>query len=129
MTERLRYPRLWEAVRTSWHRDEDEYSTVDAVLLDHVNHVLRNEYRTERGWGGFAGGMAPAPDVTAVAIQRDAHMIVDGVPLDAIRIDTDPHVYALAAALTAECTLSVVVPRAELDRIRLEFRSSDLGSG
>ncbi|MEN8603293.1 hypothetical protein [Microbacterium rhizosphaerae] len=99
MAERLRFPQLHEAVRTSWHREEHERSTVDAILLHHVNHVLRNYVRAERGWDGRLGSLNPAPDVTAAAIQRDARVVVDGRMLDGIRIDTDPHVYGLGAAL------------------------------
>ena len=123
MAERARYPQLHEAVRTSWYRAEDEYSTVDAVLLHHVNHVLMNHFRAERGWAGLVGGMRPAPDVTAAAIQRDAGLVVDGDPLDGIRVNTDPHVYALGARLPSGGILTVVVPRDDLDYLKLEFQT------
>jgi hypothetical protein len=40
--ERLRYPQLCEAVRTTWHRTPSERSSVQSLLADHVNHILMN---------------------------------------------------------------------------------------
>ena len=47
--ERMRYPQLWEAVRTTWNRDASERSSVRSVLVDHVNYILMNQYRQELG--------------------------------------------------------------------------------
>ena len=56
LVERMRYPRLWEAVRTSWYREESEFTTVDQLLVDHANYILMNQFREELGltsddWG------------------------------------------------------------------------------
>ena len=47
--ERLRYPQLWEAVRTTWQREP--HSSLQYLLADHVNHILMNQYRQEL-WPG-----------------------------------------------------------------------------
>src|SRR5690606_12749222 len=41
--ERMRYPRLMEAVRTTWQREETEYTTRDRLIVDHANHILMNQ--------------------------------------------------------------------------------------
>lgn len=123
LAEEMLYRQLWEAVRTSWHREEDEHATLEAVLLAHVNHVLRNRFREERRLGGHFGGVHDAPDVTASAIQRDTTVEVDGVPLEGLLLDTDPHVFALAAALPSGGTLSAVIPREDLPLVRLAFQT------
>jgi hypothetical protein len=122
LTERLRYPQLWEAVRTSWYRRDFEPS-LDEVLLEHVNEVLRTQFRVERGLEGRIGGLDPAPDVTAASIQRDAEVTVDGAIHRGIRIDTDPHVYAVAVRVGEGRTLTAVVPRDELGYVTLAFRT------
>ncbi len=52
----LRYPMLWEAVRTSWNRDASEHNTLAQQLVDHANHILRNRYREQLG-------LQPGPDI------------------------------------------------------------------
>jgi len=42
--ERMLYPMLWEAVQTTWHREETEYSTLAALLVQHTNYVLMNQF-------------------------------------------------------------------------------------
>jgi hypothetical protein len=49
--ERMRYPLLWEAVRTTWHREPSALSSLHRVLVDHVNYILTNRFRTELGLG------------------------------------------------------------------------------
>ncbi|MDN3311766.1 hypothetical protein QWJ90_12585 [Microbacterium oryzae] len=123
LTEQLRYPRLWEAVRTSWFRDETDYSTPDAVLVEHVNHVLRNSYRAERGLEGRAGSLPPAPDVTTRAVQHHGSLTLEGVPLNALVVDTDPHVYAIGATTRNGGIVTVVLPREEIERIQVELQA------
>lgn len=123
IAEEMLYRQLWEAVRTSWHREEDEHATLEAVLLAHVNHVLRTRFREERSFVGHFGGVYEAPDVTASAIQRDATVEVDGQDLEGLRLDTDPHVFAVAAALPSGGALSAVIPREDLPAVRLSFQT------
>ena len=46
---RMRYPMLWEAVRTSWHREPTDFSTPSYLLVEHANYILMNRFRTELG--------------------------------------------------------------------------------
>ena len=47
--ERMRYPSLWEAVRTCWTRDGSECTTLSRQLVDHTNYILTNQFREESG--------------------------------------------------------------------------------
>ncbi len=49
--ERMRYPMLWEAVRTTWHRVPSELSAPARLLVEQANHILMNRFRTELGLG------------------------------------------------------------------------------
>ncbi len=128
LTGSLRYPQLWEAVKTSWHRD-DQHPDLDEELLHHINHVLMNRFRTERGLAGHLGGLPPAPDVTAHAIQRNITVTVDGAAHEGIAIDTDPHVYAIATVLPDGRILTTVLPRDELEYVKVEFATRTLEAG
>ena len=113
-----RYPMLWEAIRTSWYRDAATPS-IDEVLVDHTNYILMNQFRVERGLIGSIGSLPPAPDVTANSVQRDATLRVDGIDRQAVRIDTDPHVFAIGAPV-GDTLVTVVVNRDELPHINIE---------
>ncbi|MGK9219641.1 MULTISPECIES: hypothetical protein [unclassified Microbacterium] len=123
MTEQMRFPQLWEAVRTTWHRDHSEEASVAGVLVQHANHVLRNTFRVEHGLEGIAGGLPPAPDIHERAVQRPISLMVDGLELDGAFIDTDPHIYAIGAELPTGGIVTVVVPRDELPLITLELET------
>jgi hypothetical protein len=113
-----RYPMLWEAIRTSWHRDAGEQS-IDEALVDHTNYVLMNQFRVQRGLDGSFGSLPPAPDVTAASVQRGATLRVDGVDRPAVRIDTDPHVFAIGVPVD-DTLVTVVINRDELQHLALE---------
>ncbi|WP_395640306.1 hypothetical protein [Pseudolysinimonas sp.] len=120
--ERMRYPTLWEAVRTTrvgaGVQLADEQLTAELVLLRHVDYVLMNTFRDERVRGGFPGQLLGPP--TAKAIESGVPVSIDGTDVDGIRLDTDAHVYALAADL-GDRILTAVIPRDELPYVRLEF--------
>lgn len=113
-----RYPMLWEAIRTSWYRDAAAPST-DEALVDHTHYVLMNRFRAQRGLDGSFGSLPPAPDVTAISVQRDATLRVDGIDRQAVRFDTDPHVFAIGATVD-DTLITVVVNRDELPHLTLE---------
>lgn len=112
-----RYPMLWEAIRTSWYRDAAP--SIDEVLVDHTNYILMNQFRAQRGLEGSFGSLPPAPDVTAISVQRDATLRVDDIDRQAVRIDTDPHVFAIGATV-GDTLVTVVVNRDELPNINIE---------
>ncbi|MFF5791400.1 hypothetical protein ACFY5D_05075 [Paeniglutamicibacter sp. NPDC012692] len=118
--ERLRYPLLWAAVQTSWHRDPSKGPSVDEQLVDHVNYILMNQFRQERGLSGYPWDK-PAPDVTVRAVNHRVKVLVDGVEVPAAEIDTDPFVYGIGAELHGGGVVTAVIPRAELGHVRIEF--------
>ncbi|MFJ6418257.1 hypothetical protein [Paeniglutamicibacter sp. NPDC091659] len=117
---RLRYPLLWEAVHTSWHRDPSERTSVGGLLVDHVNYILMNQFRQERGLSGYPWDQ-PAPDVTVRAVNRRVSVVLDGVDVPAAEIDTDPFVYGIGAELDGGGVVTAVIPRSELGHVRIQF--------
>ncbi|WZH38795.1 MAG: hypothetical protein PIR02_08995 [Microbacterium enclense] len=110
------YPMLWEAVRTTSHR---EPSPVADELIDHANHVLRNRFREELGLpAGPGGGDAWKVSPTGLG---PATLRVDGEERPAVRIDTDPFVVGLGLALDPHTVCTVVVPRDDLGAFDLEL--------
>jgi len=125
MAERMRYPSLNEVVRTTWLRERGQERTLDDLLLEHVNHVLNDDFREQRGWVGMPWDR-PAPEVTARAVQRGIPLLVDGVPVEGIQVDTDPFVYGVAADLDGRGLFSAVLPRDELGFIEVGFASASV---
>lgn len=117
---RLRYPQIWEAVRTTWHRDPSERPSLGDVLVDHVNYILMNQFRQERGLSGYPWDR-PAPDVTVRAVNGRVSVMVDGIEVPAAEIDTDPFVYGIGAELEGGGIVTAVLPRAELKHIQIQF--------
>lgn len=117
--ERMRYPHLWEAVRTSWSREPGEQDTVAEHLIHHANYVLRNQFREELGLPDGpvedrAWAIRPAA-VNATEVWID----LDGRRVPASEIDTDPFVYAIGAAVDACTVVTVVIAREHLPFVRL----------
>jgi hypothetical protein len=118
--ERMRYPQLWEAVRTTWHRDSSERTSVRSVLVDHVNYILMNQYRQELGLSDKAWDQ-PAPAVTDLMVNGKVSVLVNGVEVPGAEVDTDPFVYGIGAELAGGGVVTAVLPRAELKRIQVQF--------
>jgi len=117
--ERMRYPMLWEAVQTTWQRQDSEHSTLDARLVQHANHILMNQFREELRLGIHDWD---SPALTSERVVRHGvHVPIDGVSMSGAEIDTDPFVYAVGAKLPSGGTLTVVVPREHLPHLTLEF--------
>lgn len=127
MVERLRYPQLWEAVRTSWHRDDPDYSTLEHQLVHHTNHILMNRFREELGLPhgptGHTGDRAWR--ATETSVNPAASVLVDGVETQASEIDTDPFVYAVGVRLTPDIVATAVIPREFLPLVRVELATRD----
>ncbi|BDZ52183.1 hypothetical protein GCM10025867_44240 [Frondihabitans sucicola] len=121
MVERLRlmrYPMLWEAVQTTRESGEGR-ETVEAVLVGHVNHIVTNSFRDERVRGDFPGEL-DSP-VTEKHIER-VPVVVDGMEVPGVRIDTDPDVFGLGVALEGRIATAVVA-REFLPRVTLAFET------
>lgn len=44
--QNMRYPQLWEAIRTTWHRDLTGHPSLAQQLVEHANHILNTSTRT-----------------------------------------------------------------------------------
>ncbi len=117
--ERMRYPMLWEAVQTTWHREETEYSTLAALLVQHTNYVLMNQFRDQLGLG-VQDWSSPALTTERV-VRRGVDVSIDGAVVSGSEIDTDPFVYAVGATLPSGGTLTAVVARNHLPYLALAF--------
>ncbi|MET3175117.1 UNVERIFIED_ORG: hypothetical protein ABIB52_002979 [Arthrobacter sp. UYCu721] len=118
--ERMRYPQLWEAVRTTWHRDSSERTSVRSMLVDHVNYILMNQYRHELELSNNPWDQ-PAPAVTDLTVNGQVSVLVNGVEVPAAEVDTDPFVYGIGAELAGGGVVTAVLPRAELKLIQVQF--------
>ena len=120
--EILRYPRLWEAVRTTWSRDPSDYTTLDRQLVDHTNNILMNHFREELG-------LSPGPTgdgswrVSPSSVNAAATLEVDGEEIPAVEIDTDPFVYAVGVQLQPDLVTTVVLARENLPYVRLALHT------
>lgn len=117
----MRYPQLWEAVRTSWNRDSSEHTTLPRQLVAHANHILRNKFSRQLG---FETG--PVHDdgdwaIKESAVNPSATLEIDGVPVPAYEIDIDPFVYAIGAQTRADVVVTVVIAREHLPLLRVSL--------
>ncbi|WP_125612709.1 hypothetical protein [Specibacter cremeus] len=115
---RMRYPLLWEAVRTTHISDGSTWRTPELALVDHVNYIVMNIFRDERVRGEFPGDLFDP--VTEACIEHGVPIVIDGVTVPGLRIDTDPHVLGLGADL-GDKFLTAVLARRDLPFLRLEF--------
>lgn len=117
--ERMRYPILWEAVQTTWNRDDSEYTTLAYLLVHHANHILMNHFREQLGLG-LHDWDSPAL-ITERAVRHGVDVTIDGLTVTGAEIDTDPFVYAVGANLPSGGTLTTVISREHLPYVNLEF--------
>jgi len=115
---RMRYPMLWEAVRTTWHREPSELCAPARLLVEHANHILVNRFRKELGLGDVCTDRFAAR-LTERAVNPRATVTVDGIEMPAYEIDTDPFVYAIGAELEVGTVVTAVVPRDDLEYVQI----------
>lgn len=120
--ERMRYPWLWDAVRTTRVIDDSVVTWVSAEteLVDHVNYVLMNVFREERTRGDAPPEVLGA--ATVRAIEHGIPISLDGVEVSGMRIDTDAHVYGVAIDL-GDRIVTAVVPRDMMPYFTMTFAS------
>jgi len=116
---RMRYPLLWDAVRTTYFSEGSSPHSPEAALVQHANYILMNTFRSERMRGGFPGEMV-AP-LTEDPIEHGFPIMVDGVEVAGMRVDGDPHVFGLAADLGGRL-LTAVFAREHLPFLTLAFQ-------
>jgi len=108
--QRMRYPMLWECVRTRWCRQPGVFDTVQSVLAAHVRHVLVNQFQEDRG-----------RPMNERHVEPGVPVLVDGATREGFRVDTDPRVYGLGVELDAHTVLSAAIPRDALAHVRVAF--------
>ncbi|NUU32335.1 hypothetical protein HNO80_12115 [Arthrobacter sp. C9C5] len=118
--ERMRYPHLWEAVRTTWHRNPSPGTSLRSVLVEHVNHILRNRYQQELGLSDGSWDQ-PAAAVMDRMVNDQVGVIVNGAEVPGAEVDTDPFVYGIGTELAGGGVVTAVLPRAELMLIQVQF--------
>ncbi|MBH0082222.1 hypothetical protein [Salinibacterium sp. SWN167] len=121
--ESMRYPALWEAVQTHWHRDESEVTDVGALLTQHANYILMNQFQKELGLDEQHGERrAPMPERR---ITRPTTVVIDGRIVDGVEVAPDPLIYAVGATLPSGGVVTAVFPRQHLPFITAEFATHD----
>lgn len=124
----MRYPSLWEAVRTTYFSDQSARQSAETALIEHLNYIVRDVFREERMRGEFPGNLFD--EATEKHIQHGVAISVDGHTVPGMQIDTDPHVLGVPADL-GDRILTAVLSREYLPAVRLEFvtRSSAAAEG
>jgi hypothetical protein len=120
--EMMRYPQLWEAVRTCWTGDGSEYTTLSMQLIDHTNYILMNQFRDELGLAPGPTGDGPWK-VGPSSVNTAAVLELDGADVPAFEIDTDPFVYAIGAQTRPDVVTTVVIAREHLPYLRLALHT------
>ena len=115
--DRMRYPLLWEGVRTT-HFVEGTPRPVEDVLAEHMNHILMNVFQNERVVGGFPGELTNRVETGSSSTGR--RILLDGEEIEGMCVDTDPHVLGLGAVIGTGI-LTAAIPRDYLPYLRLEF--------
>lgn len=118
--ERMRYPQLWDAVRTTWRRDASERVSLASLLAAHVaqvanlmdQHAPAERDTVERP----SASEPPMPvDGSPEAIR------LDGVPVAATASDIDRRLLAIGFQTGPSSFVTAVLPRAELSYLRVAF--------
>ncbi|MEN3615947.1 hypothetical protein AAH979_41505 [Plantactinospora sp. ZYX-F-223] len=117
---RMRYPMLWECVRTQWSREPGAFDTVETLLVAHVNHILINQFRQTRVTGDGLPCELDNP-MDERCVEPRIPVLVDGVARNGCRVDTDPHVYGLGVDLDTHTVLTAAIPRDALPYLEIAF--------
>lgn len=116
---RMRYPVLWEAVRTSVPIPAERSRPIEARIGAHMNDVLRNTFpgrvRSRRG-----GMPVVAATLREEDVSRGVPLLIDGEQTRGFRVDTDPDVIALGARVDGRY-MTVVIDRKIAPHIKMEF--------
>jgi hypothetical protein len=116
--ELMRYPMLWESVMTT-RAAHSGHETPESTLVDHANYIVTNTFRDQRVVGGLPGVLDSPVSVRHI---QYGSVRVDGVDVPGMRIDTDPHVYAVGADL-GDRILTAVVARDHLEYVTVAFET------
>ncbi len=116
---RMRYPVIWEAVRTSVPIPAERSRPLESRLAAHMGDVLRNTFpgRVRSRRGGIPVVAAALRDEDVV---RGVPIIVDGETVRGYRVNTDPDVVVMGARVDSRY-MTVVLDRKIVPDIRMEF--------
>jgi hypothetical protein len=117
---RMRYPMLWECVRTRWCGRPRAFDSAPALLVAHVNDILVNRFQQTPVVGNDAPHDLANP-VDRRCVEPDVPVLVDGMAWEGFRVDTDPQVYGLGVDLDAHTVLTAVIPRDALTYVEVAF--------
>ena len=106
--EALRFPMLWETVRTA-RRDADGATSLAESLARHLDHVLINTVEGRRRRSGDRPGRELDGPVNP-AHARPATVVVDGLPREGVEIDTDADLTGWAV-IVDDLVVSVALDR------------------
>lgn len=115
--DKMRYPRLSEAVRTTWRRDPAPGDLVDEIV-HHSNHILMNRFREELGLP-IGSTEETGWQVKPTAVNTAASVMVDGTRMPSVEIDTDPFVFAIGVRIADDLVVTAVIPREFLPMLDL----------
>jgi hypothetical protein len=120
--ERMRYPMLWEAVQTHWSAPVVTALPTSDQLVDHVQHVLNNHFRSEHALPPMTG-QTWAQLVTIRGVQHDHPVVVDSVERSGVLLDMDPYVVGIGVGLDDGRVLTAAIPRVALPLLQIAFLS------
>lgn len=115
---RMRYPVLFEAVRTSLPIPSERAHPIESRLAAHMSdalHALRPQLATVES--SHHGSPLQVRDDD---IRRGVPVLVDGEPVRSYRVDGHPEVIAIGMDLRS-CFVTAVVPRGMLPGLDLSF--------
>lgn len=123
---RMRYPMLWEAVRTTWRRDAPHRPSPAAELAHHVDDILRNRPSARSAPDADTRRKRPACFVDAHLVEYGEPVVVNGAVVAGMRLDADPHVLGIGADLGEAGVLTAVFDRDALPYLLVEFATRPL---
>lgn len=132
--ERMRYRRLWEAVRTSGRVPPAEPLSLAEALIAHTRYILISQHAAALGIDVTAPGVWDHPGlrIPPSVVDVSATVVASGIGVPAARIDTDPFVYAVGFAPTPGIAVTAVIAREELPYLQIAFApwdGADVGDG
>lgn len=103
--ERMRYPQLWDAVRTTWTRRVSGPDVIGAIA-EHLGQILANRYG-QPALGDDLSGSRSVIEQECV----DTTIEVDGMPQGAVGFDGHPLLHAVGVQVGPSAVATVVLPR------------------
>jgi hypothetical protein len=120
LREQMRYPMLWEAVRTTHISDGSVWHSPELAFIEHINYIVMNTFRAQRMLGEFPGELVD--EAIEDRIEHGVPLTLDGIQVNGMRYEDDQHIVGVAADL-GDRYMTAVIPREHLSLVRLEFKT------